>query len=204
MSTWIGAVAGVLSALIALLGWAEHSQWLPGWLKLLSGFPFDFVIKLLLSVLFILGFLKLRALEIQLGNLRSLTPIVNHDEPLKLIQASPEPDPGATYKMKLRAILRNDSRTTIRVFSPIWKPRPGGVQAQVPHAARLQLEADNGWDQERNDVQVLPGKRFQAWIGLDQNLGIRDFQERHEVLQLGALEFQVREDGRDIVQTFLV
>jgi len=106
--------------------------------------------------------------------------------------------------MKLWATLRNGSSTMVHVYAPTWEPQTGGVRAQLPHAAKILREADNGWDPEKNDVQALPRKRVRIWIGLDPTLSVSDFQERHDIRQLGTLVFQLEQDGKNIVQKITV
>jgi hypothetical protein len=123
---------------------------------------------------------------------------------LTIAEIYDEQQPEAAYKLKLRIVLRNDSRFILELRKPRWLRRSeSDLFHQTPLGSSFELEeAEQGlrrWSRETEVAVVRPGQRCRVWVGMDATrCGPADLRTRIETkLQLGTLEFPANAAGRD-------
>jgi hypothetical protein len=108
------------------------------------------------------------------------------------------------YKLKLRIVLRNDSKLHVDVQKPRWlRPEENDLHTQIPLGSSFEPEAEDTtrrrWEPEAEEVRLRPGQRVRVWIGVDgtrctfAELSARIANRR----ELGTLEFPVKAVGQE-------
>jgi len=127
-------------------------------------------------------------------------------EPLTVVESHPSIEPNATYKRKIRVVLRNDTSCSVYIQKPRWISEPGDVAIQVPFGStftpeRLWNRHLGPWEDETPDpIFVHPRQRLRTWVGLDPTLTEDQMQRLHTEKRLGVLALPLRVGGQDIEQ----
>lgn len=88
---------------------------------------------------------------------------------LKVIETHGRAVPGLTYPLKYRVRMRNDSIGCVDVQVSRFEPEKVTVKRQVTSVLQIKLDEDLWPDKKGVDrIAVLPGRQFQAWIGIDE------------------------------------
>jgi hypothetical protein len=115
-------------------------------------------------------------------------------------------DNSATYKLKVRPILRNDTTAVLVITRLQWRADSNEVPFQPPFAYRFQVEKEQGswrsdsWLSEELSVTVRPGWAFRFWVGLTSNFEDRDIRQRHHSGSVGKAIITMRVNDAEPAQ----
>jgi len=109
---------------------------------------------------------------------------------------------AATYKLKVRIALTNETGRAIDIRKAVWIANGGEVGLELPPKMKMQIEKFKGAyrknqfiDEEFYELHVPADLTFRTWIGLHQQLSERDFGRVQENEQFGTLSLTI--DGYD-------
>ncbi len=107
-----------------------------------------------------------------------------------------EAAPMATYKLKLRIVLKNNTKKSIEIHAATWDPKGDGVALYEPLPfLPWQVRTDRGWEPTPDGAIALTvpaGQAIRTWIGLAESVTAVETLRRSAARRLGTLVLPVR------------
>jgi hypothetical protein len=112
---------------------------------------------------------------------------------------------NATYKFKLRIVLRNDARESCEVRNSTWLCGPDDVPLFLPlQFLPWQVKTHNSWEPSPHGESILhipSGRAFRTWIGVAEAVNEAELLKRVATRKLGDLILPLKFAGQEIIES---